>query len=387
MKNKVHIFIDESGNTALNTEKKGTPSHFIYTAVVVNDDNISIAETTRGKISKKHFQGNYIKGSNISKDEKGLSKRLSIISLLSEFPHFVKVLVVDKNELQGQGFQFKKSFYKFFQKIFTKSIVDSFDSYQIYLDKLGNNDFQEELKTYMDNYVIVPDLFNSNRHFHIADDVSEKQLLQLADFYSNCVFSYYCDSNYHPQSETIYDALANKLHVDFFPYVHKSYLGAKYYADETFNNEIYQIAKQNAEHYINDPANEKMKIEIVEYLLQIFLQNPHKLSSTKELLRVANNYYLELSQWGLRKIIGELRDKGVLIISPLGKYGYKLPCNENEIEQFFDRLSSSIIPMLQRLNIFNEKLSASSTGSYDILSKSNYQVLSKLVNTFKERQQ
>lgn len=381
MNNKVHIFIDESGNSSLNLDKKGTFSHFIYTAVVISENNIYEARKLQEKISKLFFQGQHIKGSNIGNDEKGLEKRINIANELSTLTHFVKIMVVDKRSLEGDGFNYRKSFYKFFQRIFANSIISNFDSYEICIDKFGHPEFQNELISYMDRNGIASDLFDSNRNFRILDDKIEEPLIQFADFYSNSIFSYYCDSHYNPNSEKIQEILASRLQVDFFPYSHKSYMGAKYFSDSNFNKEIYDISISNAEQYIEANPKEEIKYEILKYLLKIAQINPNKLSSTKELLQLLRNYNHEISQWSLRKEIGELRDKGVLIISPLGKYGYKLPCNEKEIREFFDRLSSSIIPMIQRLSFFNDKLSILSTGNYNILSNVEYSTLLSLVNT------
>jgi len=381
MHKKVHIFIDESGNSSLNLDKKGTPSHFIYTAVVISDNNLEEARKLQEKISKLYFQGTHIKGSNIGNDEKGLEKRIKIAHELSTFTHFVKIMVVDKEQLDGKGFTYRKSFYKFFQRIFTNSIINNFDSYEICIDKFGHPEFQAELINYMDKNGIASDLFNDNRNFRILDDKIEEPLIQFADFYSNSIFSYYCDSHYNPNSEKIHEILASRLQVDFFPFPHISYMGSKYFPDSNFNKEIYDIAIKSAEQYIDNNPKEELKCEILKYLLKIANINPNKLSSTKDLLQLSRNYNQELSQWGLRKEIGELRDNGVLIISPQGKYGYKLPCNEKEIREFFDRLSSSIIPMIQRLSFFNDKLTTLSTGNYNILSNVEYSTLLSLVNT------
>ena len=65
--------------------------------------------------------------------------------------------------------------------------------------------------------------------------------------------------------------------------------------------------------------------------------------------------------------IAYLRDSGVLIVSPLDKRGYKLPCNTDEIKRFYDRISTNVIPQLKRAFILDKVISEGSVGKINIL--------------------
>lgn len=76
MKN-ANIYIDEFGNTALNLEKKGTFSHFIYCSIVINSEDKNKAEELRRQIAKKYKLGENIKSKNLG--EKYFERRLNVL--------------------------------------------------------------------------------------------------------------------------------------------------------------------------------------------------------------------------------------------------------------------------------------------------------------------
>lgn len=75
-----------------------------------------------------------------------------------------------------------------------------------------------------------------------------------------------------------------------------------------------------------------------------------------------------------------MRSSGVLIVSPLGKKGYKFPRNEREIAEFYDRLSSNVIPQLQRGHILHQVLVEQSFNKHNILANEKYHLLASLIN-------
>src|ERR1035437_9203966 len=115
MKRIAHIFVDEYGTPALNIEKQGTSSHFIYSAVVINDTNIGFARTIHKKIIDNYFQGTHLKSKNIDHP-----KRINIIKELAHLDHYVVSLIVDKSQIDSTGLSQKRSFIKFFNKLFAK---------------------------------------------------------------------------------------------------------------------------------------------------------------------------------------------------------------------------------------------------------------------------
>ena len=75
-----------------------------------------------------------------------------------------------------------------------------------------------------------------------------------------------------------------------------------------------------------------------------------------------------------------MRDRGVFIISPQGKKGYKFPCNEKEIAEYYDRISNNVIPQLKRGYVLHKVLTEQSGATYNILATDNFSLLNSLID-------
>ena len=62
--------------------------------------------------------------------------------------------------------------------------------------------------------------------------------------------------------------------------------------------------------------------------------------SSKELKERLLNRKIEIGDPIVK--VSELRDHGVLLVSPIGKKGYKFPTSEKELAEFYNRLSANV---------------------------------------------
>ncbi len=74
------------------------------------------------------------------------------------------------------------------------------------------------------------------------------------------------------------------------------------------------------------------------------------------------------------------RNDGVFIVSPIGKKGYKFPCNEKEIAEYYDRISNNVIPQLRRGYVLHRVLTEQSGAAYNILGNKSFSLLSSLID-------
>lgn len=377
MTNSVHIFIDEYGNNSLHISKDGTPSHFVYTAIVINETSLNKAVILHKHIVDEYFQGTYMKSSHIGNSENGFQKRIKIIKELESLDHYVYSLVIDKEKLSNVPFGFKQVFYKFFNKIFAERFKVIHENIHLYLDKFGYPEFQKSLTDYMSSKGFGQNLF-SNNSFKLLDDINEEPLIQLADFYSGCVGKNFCVSDYDSRFKKIYDLIKTRLFVDFYPCEYVNYFGASTYTSEEFNIEIIKIAAKTADTFLENSESNDVGNEIVSFLLSESIQNPLRIVSAKELSQRIKRF--DYSANNVINEVSKLRDKGVFIVSPIGKKGYKLPCNEKEIAEFYDRFTSNIIPMLKRVGTLNKILVEQSVGKYNVLENDSYKQLSALID-------
>lgn len=74
----LHIYLDEFGNASLDLNKAHSFSHFVLTAVLIEEAKHVQARELRADISRRYFQGYPIQSSRILYDEIGFQMRLDI---------------------------------------------------------------------------------------------------------------------------------------------------------------------------------------------------------------------------------------------------------------------------------------------------------------------
>ena len=148
--------------------------------------------------------------------------------------------------------------------------------------------------------------------------------------------------------------------------------------DNRYDETITRIAIESAEKYLSEHATDTIGCELILYILQETRRNPFRYISSKEIKTNLRSRNVEIGDPIVK--VSELRDKGVLIISPIGKKGYKIPNNEQEIAEFYNRLNGNVQPQLRRCFVLNKVLFEQSNGKYNLLSSSEFETLNKLCN-------
>lgn len=351
-KNKAYIYFDEYGNSFLDTESKlGTPSHFIYTAVVIDEKDIEKAKILRQEISNKYRQGSPLKSSKLK-----IEKRLNIITEFKNLDFGIFSLVIDKRKIDNKNLEDKTVFYKFFQRIFLTQFVEKYERFEIYFDKIGEEKFQQSLRNYIGKRVFQPTLFQPDRIYKIADDKFEEPLIQIADFFSGCVGKIYCSSHKDKDADKIFNEINSKLFVDFFPYETSNYLG-KYNKDiDISDKNVGTLCVKIVLDYLKSEKSTIEETELLKHLLLIYKTDPYRLSESYELVNVLKRVNKKYTIEHLRELISSLRYKGLIIVSIEGKYGYKIPNKKNDLIGFYNRYLKSIIPMLTKMSIANNQI-------------------------------
>lgn len=374
---KAYIFIDEYGTPALNIESSGVKPYFIYVAVLIESENLEKAKESLRFVRDKYNQGSPLKASKIPNDDKGHTKRVNILrSFSGDFPHVVQALIVDKKELTSPGLEIKKVFIKYFNRALLK-IYNSYQYSEIHvvLDRTGSPAFAEELRRYMAKHIPQEDLFYRNS-FTLKDDKEEEPLLQIADFYASCIGKVFCDKKMNTvQANALYNYLREYTFCECFPRERMNYLCAKNAGDNEYCEEIVDMAIKSAYAYLESSKSSETGREIVKYFLMENQFYPFRIicsGQIKDRLKLQN-----LQITNPIEEISHLRDAGVLIISPLDKRGYKLPCSIEEIKRFYDRISRNVIPQLRRAFTLNRVIVEGSVGKINILK--DMEQLSKLV--------
>jgi len=92
-------------------------------------------------------------------------------------------------------------------------------------------------------------------------------------------------------------------------------------------------------------------------------------------LNVNRNKQLSKEQF-TSKIIGNLRDKGVLIAS--SRDGYKIPTSANDLKKFINHGRTIIFPLLRRIEECRNAILLATANEYDILNEPEFKKLKDL---------
>lgn len=384
MQGNANIYIDEFGNTALNVEKEGTFSHFVYCSVILNSNDKQKAELLRQSIVKNNRLGNDIKSKNIK--EKYFDRRLKILKELVDGLDFtIDTLVIDKSKLENaQGLKQKQIFYKYFQSLFVKKYNDRFESFSIWADKVGES-FQTELESYVRTKSISPTLFHPNRFFFLSDDIEKEKLIQLADIICGSVGKIFCTSNAHERSQEIYDILHTRMSVEFFPYL-SNVEEIKIHESTKYDKEIIEITLKivadQLEYLRHKNAFEEVRL--LEYLILHLRIDSTRLVPTYEITSYLLNFFKTITDERVRTLVRNLRYDGVFIISHPGKAGYKLANSYWDITQQFEHYLKYVIPMLKKVKILNTSIAERTFNTLNILeSDKSFQELKQMLTGLK----
>lgn len=372
----VFVFIDEFATPDIEVSKVGNEPLFIYAAVVIKAVDIESARTVLNGLYDKYYKNRYIKSTRIGNDANGFTRTINTLTDLKSLKHYVRALVVDKSKIDAEGLSYKQSFIKFFQQILFKKLLETHSEVHVIFDKTGDDIFAESLKLYMEKNLGFGQNLFSNNTFEAKDDEEEEKLLQLADFYAGTIGKYYCGHYDTNKADVIHNTfMKSRLSIEWFPREYTSLIAASASFDGGFDIELLKIATDTAADYL-ETSDDTVGCELVSYLLQESYRNPNRYISSKEIK--ANLMSREIEIGDPINKISELRDKGVLIISPIGKKGYKFPTSELEIAEFFNRLSGNVVPQLRRGFIMNKLFREKSVGRIDVLGKPEFDLLRSL---------
>ena len=206
--------------------------------------------------------------------------------------------------------------------------------------------------------------------------------IQITDLISGTL-AYVYDS--HKRSADVPDylkILRNKIiRVELYPKTYKTYTLENSAIADDYDEDIAQLCFAQAvkfvEHNADSPDPEiQAQVVILQYLLFRFMNNDTRgYIYTYELKQQLSNTDLRnLSDQAFRmRIIGKLRDKGVVIAS--SQKGYKIPSKQSELYDFINHDAKIVIPMLARLKKCRDLIKLGTVNGLDLLNPPEYEQL------------
>ena len=382
--NNICAFADEYGTNSFDFEKVGT--HFIVASIVVDRAKQAALEDSLDEIRRRNFQKGEIKSLHVRGNH---NRRVRILKELLALDFTIYALVVDKKRLYGEGFRYKKSFYKFVNGLLYQELFKTFPNLELTVDEHGSNDFMRGFRSYVEKQHI-PTLFSGSQ-FHFSNSTASP-LVQLSDFIVGTLGYVFDEQKRNSNSQQLFELLQPRLSgIKYFPnnFRDASIAIAQSNPDTGFHQTIADLSVNLAKNFIEetqpDSQEEIDQINCVRLLLLYLTSyNPQLFVSTKELIRnLSFGRPKRLTEHTFRtKVVAKIRDTGVLIASSSAgeKTGYKLPCSKDDLYRFVSHGSSVIVPMLARIDSCRKQIKLATQNEVDILDDLQFIALKKLLD-------
>jgi hypothetical protein len=379
---RTYAFVDESGNTDLDTSKGGSSGFFIVCSILVAETDLDAAYAQAEELRKRHFQSGEIKSSKLKL--KDSDRRARILNELADLPFKLYFTVVDKSRIHKDGgLRIKTSFIKYVNGLLYERLFSAYPDLRMIVDEHGRQEFQESLKSYVVER-FVDDLFSDEDAFQTISS-KDNVLVQVADFFAGSVAQIY-EEKASEEAVLAYKKILRSLTLGMleWPSKYQSLLppptNESGYADYQVHQEALRQADRFSERVGEHPdEDERLQLSILRFLR---FQNEFV---TKDYV-LTTEIKAHLKDSGFGKVNGQrirssgvakLRDAGVIISSAVK--GYKIPQTRADINDFLERASGIVIPLLERVKKAREVYRLSSRGEYDIVTAANLTELAKLL--------
>lgn len=370
-----YAFVNEYGHYGFDFEQLETSTHFIIVSILVKGSDKEILEQEVERIKLKHLQHGEI-------DD---NLRIEILKDIKDLPFKVYAYVIDKRKIrEDSGVTYEKTFIKFFNRKIFEDLYRTFDTLDLVADEQGPKEFMQEFIAYVKQRCI-PDLFNYST-FGFNNSQSQI-LLELSEFIAGTIAKGYDGKHHSKQYPAFYKLLKNKIiTINLWPHDYKHYL-YDYHFEKTDSETDQIIIKQAVnlayqyieEHRKSEEEDERVRIDLLKFLLFNLKENPDEYVYTEEILDNLNAIRInKIKQHYFRSnIVSKLRDQGLLIAS--SNKGYKLPVCLNDLYDFVNLSSLTIHPMIQRVAKCRDQILLATNREIDILEKSEYDYLKRMI--------
>lgn len=377
-------YLDEFGTNALNVTDIGVSTHFIVTAVIINESDKRKVEAELERVRKKHFRSGEMKSRNVANNHK---RRQLILRDLLNIDFKIYSLVVDKTMITSEGLSYKPSFYKFINGLLYADLYKLFPNLQLHADETGRVEYMHEFAKYV-NRKHIPSLFTQSSFQFVRSDSC--LLVQLADFVSGTLSRCFDDKVLSETHKSQFlEALAAKvLLLKFWPKSFHPFKTEQIAEDGKYDPVISELGMNLAEvtretlsKSKEDEDEDRDQRVCLDHLLFHFRYiNPNKYVWQKELIGniEAHNHKTITKRYFMSRVVAQLRNKGVIISS--SSKGYKLPANEDDLHAFLKHGSSIIKPMIDRIQICRDNVKAATLNKLDILSNAEFSYIKKALD-------
>jgi len=210
--------------------------------------------------------------------------------------------------------------------------------------------------------------------------------VQLADFMAGTLGYIFDENKKSKKSSEFAEIISDKLiSINQFP---KEYKTEELNESKVFNEYDNTIATLSLnrifdflERTTGNNQDNRDRINFAKLLLLYHQSNhPKKYTTSSEFIKHLNvNREKQISKEQFSsKIIGYLRDEGILIAS--SRDGYKIPSSAYDLKKFIQHGKNIIIPVLRRIQESRSAILLATNNNYDILEEKEFLLLKNLIS-------
>jgi len=366
------VFLDESGSPDITDGD----NFYVITASLCNTDNLNEVKAGIKDISDRYFSGAELKSSRTGKSA---VLREKVLVELSRLPLYYVVSVIDKSLIhQDSGLVWRKSMYKFSQKLVFNHIYKNMQSTRVVADTFGRTEFMESFKKYIDKN-FEPTVFNYNNELLFANP-EEETGIQASDFVGGSVRRYFKKDD----EIDILKILKNRLiSLQLWPErCGQIFIGSQ---DDKLNAKIRNHCQNIAKTFVENSDDPILKGACELLLYEYSVKDQEYMYGDEILKKLLDQNIIDGSrskEWLMQKVIAPLRDHGVLISACHD--GYKIPNCKEDVQKFISFVESKTEPYLQRLLKMQESLFIGTDIDYDMTEGlSETSLIRKFLKNFK----
>lgn len=375
---RVFAFTDEYGAFGWDINNPSVSTHFIITAIIVKESNLTEYSKRAEEVRKKYFQSGEMKSKTVGNNHK---KRLQILDELILMPFEIFSVCINKKQclenMNSKGLQYKPVFYKFMNNIVHRELRRAFQKITVVADEIGTNEYMQSFCRYVEGKQDMPDLFG-DANFRFQESKQDARI-QVADFISGTLARVYDLHKKSPECPDYMHVLKDKLiRIEYYPKTYETYVLEDSAIAEDYDKDIAKICFAQAvkfvEHHKDSDEDEiKAQVIVLKHLLFRFMNNDTRgyifTRELQEQLKTAGLGPISESTFRMR-VIGKLRDQGVIIAS--SQKGYKIPSKQAELYDFINHDAKIVIPMLSRLKKCRDLIKLGTVNELDLLDHPEY---------------
>src|SRR5699024_5161250 len=356
-----YVIVDEAGDVGFTFDKEDVSTYFVVTAVIIEKENLETVEKEMEEIKMKYFQTRSMNLSELKEE-----KRKEIITVMAQSDFQIYSIVINKKKLYTDGaISYKKSLFQSIHRTLYRFLFKNDHDIQITADKMREKEYVVEFGKYIEERH-TRNLFDSSEM--IFDDGGSNIFLQLADIVCDTIFQKF--EKGRPADEFLLKLLNNKIIQieDWSTNDGKEPSEMISDLDRIIEEQSLELLNQFVvKHNFSDEPRMINQVNFLKFLKTSYLTGRNEYIKGEEIRRNINNISVEkVSLEGIRtNIVAPLRDAGLLVSSTV--YGYKLPTTKEDLMDYVEFSSSTIPPMLSRLDKCRTRILEATSNELDVL--------------------